>query len=154
MTVFYRWLFPPLWIIVFGAGILDMRLAAAKQAEPVLLTELMYVLPWLLGAAFLFWFLRRLSDVWIEGGALIVVRGRSEERFPLAAIRSVSETRFWNPKQIKIKIRRGSGPEPTVVFIAPWRLLQAPFDTHPVVRVLRSEIGHAPFARMPDAPPE
>lgn len=132
-TTFYRVFSAPLWIAGFGAGTLALAAMSMK---------LRFLVMWLFGSVFIIWFVRRMSEVWIDGDALVVVRGRLEERIPLAAVDGMTETRFWNPKQIKVQIRRGMASQHTVVFIAPWGI-QLPSTDHPVVRQLRAAVEHA-----------
>ena len=139
LTPLFRVVFPPIWIVGFGAGTVALWLGAMDDTEPApLFIKLYFLLIWLLGASFLIWFVRRISDAWIDGQDLIVARGRSEERIPLADVEEVTETRIWNPKQIKLRLRS----QDVVVFIAPWAI-QFPFSTHRVVGQLREAIEHA-----------
>jgi hypothetical protein len=143
LTPLFTRVFPPLWIAGFGAGTAALWLGAMDDPDPPpLFFKLYFLVIWLVGAAFLIWFVRRTSDVWIDGHDLIVARGRSEERIPLADVEEVTETRIWNPKQIKLRIRSRH----KVVFIAPWAF-QLPFSTHRVVGQLREAIEHAQTRR-------
>ena len=62
-----------------------------------------------------------------------------EMRLPLTLIQEVDETRFWNPKMIKIRLLPRPDLPEQVVFMAPLAL-QLPFGVHPVVKRLRSLI--------------
>jgi hypothetical protein len=136
-TPFYTKFFAPVWITGFGAGTLALWLGVMDDGrEPDLLFKLHFLVMWVLGSTFILWFVRRLSDLWIERDELVIVRGRSEERVPLAAVVKVSETRFWNPKQIKVELQPGAGTRSQVIFVAP-QVIQLPFTDHPSVRQLR-----------------
>ncbi|HEX8432730.1 MAG TPA: hypothetical protein VF625_15705 [Longimicrobium sp.] len=90
----------------------------------------------LLGCAFSVWFTWRVSEVWIDGDELLVIRWRYEERIPLSAVEEVSEMRMWNPNLIRARIRAGAASRDQVVFVPPMSF-QLPFTEHRVARQLR-----------------
>jgi hypothetical protein len=97
---------------------------------------------WTVGTGIILWFTRRLSDVWLEGPELLVVRGSVQERIRLTDIRDVSESRYWNPKHIRLRLRGGAASQEQVIFLAPVGF-QMPFSDHRVVRDLRAEVARA-----------
>lgn len=141
-TFFYRVILPAIWITGFGAGTLALWFsdnAAAPEAHEM---KLPFLAMWMIGSSFILWFARRLRTVWVEGDHLVVVDFFKEERVPLTLIQEVDETRFWNPKMIKVRfLRRPTLPE-LVIFVAPLRF-QRPFSVHPVVKRLRSSAEEA-----------
>jgi hypothetical protein len=136
-TPFYKLVFPPFWIGGFGLGTILMWTGGMDDPEPPAFVKWQFLLMWIAGTSFILWFTRRLSEVWLDEGELVVKSGRYVERIPLGAVDSVTETRIWNPKQIKLGIRPGAASKEQVIFMAPWSF-QLPFSDHRVVRQLRA----------------
>jgi hypothetical protein len=133
-TDFWKWLWTPLWIILFGVFILLGWLGVLDAQIPVAgLLALSGV--WLgLGSFFVFWSMK-LDHVWLVGDELRVVRRGRTLRFPLREIRDISETRWSRVKIVTLKLRPGSPAGRSIFFIPPWRPLA--FLSHPLVTELR-----------------
>lgn len=141
LTIFHTLVFPPVWIGMFGFGTVMIWMGRLELPESSIF-RWFFLAAWVAGSAFFLWFARRLSHVWIDGDELLVIRWRHEERIPLSAVAEVSETRMWNPKQIRVRIRAGAASREQVVFMAPMAI-QLPLSDHRVVRELRAAVEAA-----------
>ncbi|HYW09255.1 MAG TPA: hypothetical protein VE913_20010 [Longimicrobium sp.] len=135
LTLLYTVVFPPLWTGMFGFGTAMIWMEHLEFPQPALV-RWFFLAGWVLGSTLVVWFARRLSNVWIDGDELLVIRWRYEERIPLSAVEDVSETRMWNPKQIRVRIRAGAASRERIVFIAPMAF-QLPMTEHRAARELR-----------------
>lgn len=138
-TFFYRVIFPATWIAGFGAGTLALWFSDDAASPETHETKLPFLAMWVIGSFFILWFARRLRTVWVEGDHLVVANFFKEERVPLILVQEVDETRFWNPKMIKVRLLPRPDLPAQVVFMAPLAF-QIPFGVHPVVKRLRSLI--------------
>jgi hypothetical protein len=140
-TFFYKTLFPLMWIITWVAVALGMWSdrdgSPPVHAAEILLHLLIFGVG---GTTFIRWFARRLHTVEIRGSHLYADDGRRSLTIPLYLIDEVGETRFWNPKMIKLRFADAVEEKRTVVFLAPFAV-QIPFTDHPVVRRLRARIA-------------
>jgi hypothetical protein len=153
MTVFYRAVFPVLWIAIFGLGTVLLWVGDFDQATaPPLEMKVIFLVGWVVGSAFVYWFTRRLRSVWLENDELVVGDLGRSESFPLSSVVQITESRFTNPKTIKILLQHPSGGIGEITFLAPAKL-QVPFTDHPVVRMLRARVDEARerAARLPAA---
>lgn len=137
-TMFYKIVFPAIWIGGFGAGTIALcviNVQTHAAGTPLATMRLMFILSWILGSSFILWFALRLRTVWRDGDCLVVRNYRTEVRIPMSAVRRVKETRMWNPKMIVLDIDpTGNLPE-KVVFVAQFAF-QLPFSSHPTVKQL------------------
>ena len=138
-TFFYKRIFPLFWISLWGLGAAGLWLGwFSEPAPPPPEMKWVALLAWISGGSFLIWFSRRLRSVWLAGDHLIVSDYRHEQSVPLSAIEDVTETRFWNPKMIRIHLRHSARHGDEIVFLAPSALFQLPFSDHRVVKELRA----------------
>lgn len=136
LTYFYKWIFPPVWIITFG---FFTYLVWAGSCYTYGITKWL-ILICLIGCSFyLFWFSSRLKKVKLQDEYLIVSDYISEELVPLAQIVEVKETRLWNPKLIKLSLARPGRWGNEIVFIAPVGFYFV-WSNHPLVEELRNII--------------
>lgn len=137
-TFFYQVIFPGVWIIGFGAGTLTLWLAGdSAPSHPPPEMKFTFLTAWVVGSSFILWFVIRLHTVWLDGDNLVVTHFHKQERIPLALVQEINETRFWNPKTIKVVFQPRPNLPAQVVFMAPLSF-QLPFAVHPVVKRLRS----------------
>ena len=140
-TFYWRVLCPLSWSGGFGSGTLAIWLDHHQPPVPpefkVLFTGL-----WVVGSAFLLWFARRLRTVWLEEDHLIVAGFGWEEIIPLHLVENVTETRWWRPKMIKVRLQPLPGLPKHVVFVAP-EGFDYLYADHPVVQKLRARVEEA-----------
>ncbi len=148
LTYFYKRVFPALWIIGFGV------LAAwlwfgnfAHQASQTGGLRWFTLLAWCGGTGFLVWYSRTLKEVWLYQGRLLVSDYDNEEWVPLGQVEEVKETRLWNPKLIKLRLRRAGKWGDQIVFIAPLRF-HFVFMDHPLAGELRILVSEAQGKRV------
>ena len=132
-TFVYRVIFPAAWITGFGIGTIALWLSGNSALPSEI--KLSFLFAWVIGSIFILWFAIQLRIVWLEGDHLLVVNFHKKELIPLRFIQEINETRFWNPKTIKIMVQRRPNLPEEVVFIAPV-VFQLPFGVHPVVKRL------------------
>lgn len=136
LTYFYKWIFPTIWIITFGFITYSFWTGSCA----VYGVTKWLVLVCLIGCSFyLLWFSSRLKKVKLEGKYLIVSDYRTEELIPLSQIEEVKETRLWNPKLIKLNLKRPGKWGNEIVFIAPLGFYFV-WSDHPSVKELRDII--------------
>ena len=140
LTYFYKRIFPALLIIGFGA--LTVWLWIGNLTGQAWELRWIALVAWGCGTGFLVWYSRMLKEVWLYGDQLIVSDFDTEERVPLRQVEEVKETRLWNPKLIKLRLRRAGRWGDRIVFIAPIRF-QFVFMNHPLAGELRSLVSEA-----------
>lgn len=108
LTVFYKFIFPTVWIGGFGAGTVALWLNAMTDkygSPPPIAMKYQFLVIFVIVVPFLLWFCTRIKRVRTTDGALLVSSYLREERVPFTSIASVAESRFIRPKQITIKLR-------------------------------------------------
>ncbi len=136
LTYFYKWIFPPVWIITFSFITYSFWTGTCAGYG---VTKWL-VLAFFIGCSlYLLWFSSRLKKVKLLGKHLIVSDYRTEELIPLSQIEEVKETRLWNPKLIKLNLKRPGKIGNEIVFIAPLGFYPV-WSDHPLVENLRNII--------------
>ncbi len=146
LTIWFKFVFPALWIPLFGAGTLAVFVTAAAagakaQHSPAVVKWLMLAV-WV-GASTLIWRVCcRLKRVWVEGPWLHVSNYVREERIPLASITSVTENRWVNIRPVTVEFRTPTGFGHRIVFMPEvrWLLFWRP---HPIAAELRAVASEA-----------
>lgn len=143
-TFFWRVIFPVTWSGGSGLIMLTAWLGWMDHRErPAPLGfKVAFLAGWVVGSAFLLWFARRLRTVWLEDDHLVVAGFGSEEIIPLHRVENVTETRWWRPKMIKVRLQRLPGLPKQVVFVVP-EAFDGLFADHPVVQKLRARMEEA-----------
>ena len=142
-TFFYQFVFPSVWITGFGAGTLALWFSDdSAMTRPPSDIKFTFLAAWIVGSGFILWFVMRLRTVWLEDDCLVVIYFRKQERIPLALVQDINETRFWNPKTIKVTFQPRPNLPTCVIFMAPVSF-QLPFSVHPVVMRLRLLVEEA-----------
>jgi hypothetical protein len=77
-----------------------------------------------------------------KANLLLVSDFDTEEWVQLRQVEEVKETRLWNPKLIKLRLRRAGKWGDLIVFIAPLRF-QFVFMDHPLALELRTLVSEA-----------
>jgi hypothetical protein len=144
MTFFHKRVFPVIW---FGFLLfVVVRLFSASGDSPASIMPFLTV-PVLM-AIFGYWVMKKLlfglaDEVLDAGDALMVRSGEQEERISLSDIKNVSYSRYMNPPQVTLSLRRQTVFGDTIVFCAP--LTVVPFRSSPVIDDL---INRADSARQ------
>jgi hypothetical protein len=136
-TIFYKIVFPIIWISGFGIGTLLLWLVKFEQPQvPPAEIKWMFLIIWLVGSGFILWIALRLKTVTLNGNALIIKNYGQEDTVQLSSINGISETRLINPKMIKLSFY-----PPCVfgekVFFIPKSKFYNPFGQHPIVKQLK-----------------
>jgi hypothetical protein len=126
-TFVYKYLFPGVWIPVFGS-----RVAATFQnpgkvlyngvkgaAPPFIGYELLAL--WLFSSACILWFGMSLKRVCLTDGGILVSNYIREWRIPFGMLEDVTQNRWMNLRPITIRLRADVGCGMTVRFMPPVR---------------------------------
>jgi hypothetical protein len=125
-TIFWKFVFPGIWIAGFGAGVIVASLASTPRDS----SRLLPLCIWLLGSVFLIWFSVRLCWVAISDRCLLVSTYFRETSVPLSAIARVTQSYMSKPQTITVRIDRDTTLGRKFVFVAPgWPRI---FRRHPL----------------------
>jgi hypothetical protein len=130
-TVWWRDVFPPVWTVAVGIGMLGIWLE--WWGHPVSLgLKIMGGVVWVGTSVLLALRGRSLHDVWLGGDRLYVSKGGPPREILLRDVTGFTESRGQKLKTIKINLRPGSPLGDVIRFVPPLRL-HAPFTDHPVI---------------------
>ncbi len=137
-TFFYKYIFPTIWITGFGIGALlfILRNNLWQNGE---WSGWFIIFLWIAGSSIVMWFSLKIKKVSLVDKGFIVSNYKTEYYVGFRDVLNVEETRLWNPKLIKINLKRDFPFGDRIVFIAPYRL-QLIFMNHPMVEELREII--------------
>jgi hypothetical protein len=136
-TFFYKVVFPIIWISGFGIGTLVLWLGKFDQPQPPPAEmKWTFLIAWLVGSGIILWIALRLKTVTLNGDRLIIENYSQEDKVPLSSINSISETRFINPKMIKLNLYPPCVFGEKIVFIPKFKFYN-PFGQHPIVKQLK-----------------
>jgi hypothetical protein len=125
-TVFWKFVFPGLWIVGFGAG----AVVSAFTSTPGDFSRWVPVCIWLGGSAFLLFFSVRLCWVAISDGCLLVSTYFPEISVPLSAISQVTQSYLSRPQTLTVRVDRDTSLGRKFLFVAPgWPRI---FSRHPL----------------------
>ena len=130
-TIFFKFIFFPVWSAGFGFGTITMILSPVKDDN-----ILIFAVGWVLGSVFLYLFGRRLKRVEISSGNIIVSNYFKVVTIPGHDIETVTQNRLINTREITIRLRNETAFGSKIVFIpkVSFRL----FSEDPVVNRLRN----------------
>jgi hypothetical protein len=122
ITVYYKWVFLPLWVGLFSVGtfaIFVLALFDRSASAPPLPMAFVFMTATLLGSYFIFFAFKpwRLASVWIEGDRLIVARLLTKELIPFDIVECVDEAKSYRPWQIVIRFTQAKLLGKEAVFI-------------------------------------
>jgi hypothetical protein len=104
-TVWYKFIFPAIWISAFSAANAAIWLGAFHGRDnepPPDWMRWQFLAFWIVGSAFLIWFSRRLHRVSLRDNALVASDFFREVSIPLTAITRVSQSYMSNPTTITV----------------------------------------------------
>ena len=149
-TFFWKDLFPWVWTIGVGIGMLGVWYE--WFGEPASMEVKLLGMALWAGTSVLFRLgTKRLQEVWLEDGEVIVLAAGRRTHIPLREVTEVRESRGQKIKTIKLRLRRPSAVGQEIRFI-PVHRFQAPFTDHPVVQELREMSEELSMGRNPDQP--
>ncbi len=147
-TIFYKFVFPTLWIGGFASGTLVMFVlpdASMGEPDPDHIRWIFLAVT-LAGTAFIYWACIRLKRVALSDTTIIVSNYRVETAIPLSEVEQVSGSLFINPELVWLRFRRGTRFGTKIVFMPKvrLRLRRLPgFTRHPMVRELQELVAKA-----------
>jgi len=111
-TVFWKFIFPSIWITGFGAG--AVMAAFADQGD----SRWIFPSVWILGSSWLLWFALRLRRVSISDETLHISTYVREISLPLSAISRVTQSYMSRPQTITLRTDRDTPLGRKFVFVA------------------------------------
>jgi hypothetical protein len=150
-TVWWRDVFPPVWTVAVGIGMLGIWLEWWGSPTPLRL-KIMGAVVWAVTSVLFALRGRLLHEVWLGKDRLYVSKGGPPREILLRDVTGLSESRGRKLKTIKINLRPGSPLGDVIRFVPPLRL-HAPFTEHPVIGKIAEQKQRLPgtsgSARLP-----
>ena len=137
-TFLMKFVFPTIWISMFGFGTLALFLGAFRDPDNTPPPEGMrwgFLAAWIAGTAFIYWGCARLKRVRIGDSAIYVSNYLKEIRIPFDAIADVTENRWINIHPVTIHLRSATEFGDRITFMPRFRIFN--WGSHPVVAELR-----------------
>jgi hypothetical protein len=123
-TVFWKFVFPAVWIASFGAGAISV---ATSERD---LSRWTFPLVWFVASTWLLWFAFRLRRVAISDSVLHISTYRREISLPLSSISRVTQSYMFRPQTITVETDRGTPLGRKFLFVAPgWPSIFRPNPT-------------------------
>ncbi len=119
-TVWWKFIFPLIWISGFGAGTVALWLGAFHGRDnqpPPIWMRWQFLGIWLVASAFLIWFSSRLRRVSLRDGQLIVSNFFREVSIPVTVMTRVRQSYMSRPPTIIIYLDRQTPLGRRVVFV-------------------------------------
>ncbi len=125
-TVFWKFVFPGLWIVGFGAGAIASALFGESQGS----SRWVALGIWLVSSPLLVFFSARLRWVAISGESLRVSSYFREAAVPLSAVSRVTQSYLSRPQTLTVHVDRDTPLGRSFSFVAPgWPRI---FSKHPL----------------------
>jgi hypothetical protein len=140
-TIFYKFVFPPLWVggFTLGAGSLWVSLFLAKSDGPPLGVAFGATTVLLAVSAYIYWSCCRLKRVRIDSRNLFISNYFHEIQVPLAEVEDVTEWRWDNTHPVTIHFIRPTEFGNKVIFMPKLRMFGF-WSSHPVVDQILSAV--------------
>lgn len=139
MTFFYKFVFPTVWLWMFGLGtaMLWLQSAGASQGDPAA-SAMKWPFTGALVAGFLVmrWRLFGLKQVEATAEGLIVSNFRESDHVRWEDVTDVYESKLWNPRAITVTLRRPCRFGTHVTFLPRAKVFLL-FGDHPTATLLR-----------------
>jgi hypothetical protein len=142
-TFWMKFVFPTIWISMFGLGTLALFLGAFRgpdNSPPPDDQKWGFLAASVAGTIFVYWGCARLKRVRIEDSAIYVSNYLKEIRIPFDAVADVTENCWINIHPVTIHLRSASEFGDRITFMPKVRIFS--WRSHPVVAELR-ELAHA-----------
>jgi hypothetical protein len=120
MTFVWKFVFPTIWICIFGVGVASVSIGEFRGGETELAPQSVrwiFLGFWVIAAAYLLWFSSRLCWVAVGGDSLFASNYFRRIRVPLSAISRVKQSYMSRPQTITIYLDRQTPLGGKVVFI-------------------------------------
>jgi hypothetical protein len=137
-----KFIFPGIWISIFGLGTLSLWTTARANVPPEL--PWIFLAAWMGGGAFLLGACASLKRVRLDRDTLYISNFRQEIAVPLRDVDSVTENRWINIHPVTIVFRHTTELGDRITFMPPSRAF-ALWSSHPVVEELRSAVRSAAY---------
>ncbi len=141
-TIFYKFLFGPLWILIIGGitllAFFPQIWSAGGLATP--LPRVLLLIALVVSLAFYLWLFAHLKRVELMSGVLRISNYSSTIEVPLSNVDLVSGSILLNPELIWIRFRDPTEFGEKIVFMGRCRLFGG-YSNHPIVRELKQEIA-------------
>jgi len=141
-TFWMKFVFPAIWISMFGLGTLGLFLGAFRGFDNSPAPGGMkwgFLAAWIAGTIFIYWGCARLKKVRIEDSAIYVSNYLKEIRIPFDAVADVTENRWINIHPVTIHLRSATEFGDRITFMPKIRIFS--WQSHPVVAELQ-ELAH------------
>ena len=141
-TFFMKWIFPPLWILIFGIGSVMIWIERSGQPphQDGPLVKLVFLTILIVGTISLLRMCAPLKRVRIDGSCLYISNYRTEVRVPFTSISDVTENRWIKIHPVTIHFKTSTQFGKSIVFM-PKTLWFSFLGSHPVVAELRALAG-------------
>ncbi|NIM18481.1 MAG: hypothetical protein GTO45_41405 [Candidatus Aminicenantes bacterium] len=141
-TIFYKFVLPPLWIVLAGSIIffVHSNLASFHTRGEAKTVRLIVILALAVGTVLISWVFPRLKKVELLADALQISNFSQTIVVPLRDIESVSGSILMNPELIWIRFREPTEFGAKIVFIGEYRISRG-LTRHPVVKELDNLIS-------------
>ena len=142
-TFLMKWLFPVLWISLFGFGTLGLWSGAMHGnigAPPADGVKWVFLAVWIAGTAFILWSGAGLKRVRVDEKSLYVSNYIREVSIPLGMISEITENRWINIHPVTIHFREITEFGQKITFM-PYVRLFGLWSSHPVVAELKRLAG-------------
>jgi len=120
LTVWWKFIFPAIWISGFGAGTVGLWLGAfhgRNNEPPPDWMRWQFLAMWLAASTYLIWFARRLHRVSLHDDVLTVSNFFREISVPVTAASRVTQSYMSNPPTISIHFDQPTALGRRIVFI-------------------------------------
>ena len=144
MTLYYKILFPLLWITGFGSGTIAIWLGKFNQPSvPPDNVKLIFLFAWVGGSLFLLTDTFRLKFVSVDKDVLVVKNFTRVITVPLRNVKHIRESRLMRPKTISVTVYPPTEFGEKITFIpkAKFQVTFNLFSEHPIVMKLRELTG-------------
>lgn len=129
----FKFIFPVLWIGLWGVGTLTMFLAPQDRADVP--PREVFLLIWFVGTAVILWSSVRLKRVSVDENFLYVSNYLKEVSIPLSDIYDVTENVWVNIHPVTIHLKSPSAFGGKITFMPQAKFTF--FSSHPVVKELK-----------------
>ncbi|MGY3265537.1 hypothetical protein [Lysobacter sp. HA35] len=127
-TVAHKFVFPALWIVIFGSGTLTLLVKRSPEA-PIFLSL------FTIGSAVIYTLAIGLKRVSLRGDSLVISNFRREIIVPISDLERVSGSVFINPELVWLHFKHDTGFGKKIIFAPRHRWFRG-FSRHPVVEEL------------------
>jgi hypothetical protein len=143
LTFLTKFVFPALWIGLFGLGTLELwagKMTGKDGTPPPVEIKFLFLTMWSVGSVFIWWTCMRLKQVRVGDQSIYISNYLKEISIPIGMITDVRENRWINIHPVTIHFRGDTEFGQKITFM-PERRFIAPWKRHPVVDELRLLAG-------------